>query len=151
MSRQFLRSICKLLVGVLLFAQMAVSAYACPGFATLVTGSTMAQAGNSSLLASDTAAPVAETPIADKAMTPCQEMAGTMDPSFANLCAEHCRQGQQSDHAATLAIPAVLLSTLYLLPAATEPPIAARPPAQTLSALAEAAAPLAILHCCFRI
>lgn len=146
MPRQILRSICKLLVGVLLFAQLAVSAYACPGFAMLATASASAQAGDNSSGASDSNAAVA-----NQAMTPCQEMAGTMDPSFANLCAEHCHQGQQSDHATTLALPAVLLTALYLMPAATEPPVAQRPPAQTLSALAEATAPLAILHCCFRI
>lgn len=146
MTRQCLRSICKLLVGVFLFAQMAVSAYACPGIAMLGTVSASVQSTDPTALRDES-----DTQVAAKAMTPCKEMAGAMDPSFANLCAEHCRQGQQSDHAATMAVPAVLLSALYVMPAAVEPPVAQRPPAQTISALAEAAAPLAILHCCFRI
>jgi len=82
--------------------------------------------------------------------TACAGMAG-MDPELTNLCAEHCRQGQQSDQAATLTVPAALLSALYTTPPAPEPVVAPRPAAAATSALAAASPPLAILHCCFRI
>ena len=81
----------------------------------------------------------------------CEDMAGAMDSSFANLCAEHCHQGQQSDHTATLTVPAVLLTALYLTPLAPEPLAAPRPAADATSALVAASPPYTILHCCFRI
>ncbi len=88
---------------------------------------------------------------ADLQMADCAGMAGPMDPEFANLCAEHCHHGQQSDRAATLTVPAALLTALYITPLAPEPAVAPRPAADTTSALAAASPPLAILHCCFRI
>ncbi len=81
----------------------------------------------------------------------CADMAGPMDPEFANLCAEHCHHGQQSDQTATLTVPAVMLTALYITPLPPEPFVAPRPAAAATSALAAASAPLAILHCCFRI
>jgi len=84
-------------------------------------------------------------------MANCDDMAGVMDPSFANLCAEHCHQGQQSDQAATLTVPAVLLSALYVTPLAPEPTAVPRPSADATSALVAASPPHTILHCCFRI
>ena len=144
MTRRFLRSVCKLLVGVVLLAQMAVSAYACPGLAA------------AKMQMSSAAAVVGDQPgvpggAAVQAMTYCEDMAGVMDSSFANLCAEHCHQGQQSDHAATVSVPAVLLNALYVTPLAPEPTAAPRPAADATSALVAASPPHAILHCCFRI
>ncbi len=81
----------------------------------------------------------------------CEDMAGSMEPDFANLCAEHCRHGQQSDQSVTLTVPAALLTALYITPLATEPAVRLRPAADTISALTAATPPLAILHCCFRI
>ncbi len=46
----------------------------------------------------------------------CADMVMAPDPDFANLCAEHCHYGHQSDHAASLAVPAALLTALYLTP-----------------------------------
>lgn len=144
MSRHFLRSICRMLIGVVLLAQMAVSAYACPGLAgaKMQMSSAAAVAGGQ---------PSASDDGTVQAMPNCDDMAGAMDPSFANLCAEHCHQGQQSDQAATLTVPAALLSALYITPLAPEPAATPRPAADATSALVAASPPHTILHCCFRI
>lgn len=130
MTRHFLRMVSRALIGVVLLAQLMVSAHACPG------------------LSPDAArAATAMQPMAN-----CDDMAaGQMDPEFAALCAAHCHQGQQSDQAATLAAPAVLLTALYLAPLRPEPLVAPRPAAAAMGALVVASPPHTILHCCFRI
>jgi hypothetical protein len=134
MTRSFLRTICRMLIGVVLFAQLAVSAYACPG---------LSGAGAQSM---DT-----DMAAAAPAGMHCEDMAGSMDASSTNLCAEHCRQGHQSDQAATLTVPVALLTALYTLPLAPEPPAPTpRHAAEVGSALAAISPPHAILHCCFR-
>jgi len=147
MSRSFLRSVCRVLIGVVLLAQMAVSAYACPGLATGATMNTPTASPVSTV--DDVSKDIATT--AMEQATDCAGTAGPMDPEFANLCAEHCHHGHQSDQAATLTVPAVLLTALYITPLAPEPFVAPRPAAAATSALAAASPPLAILHCCFRI
>ena len=142
MTRSFLRSVSRLLIGVVLMAQMAVSAYACPGLA--VTTMQMASA------VADDQAGVSDAAAA-QTMTDCAGMAGGMDPSFPNLCAEHSHQGKQSDQAPTLTVPAVLLSALYVTAFALEPTAVPRPAAVVTSALVAASPPHTILHCCFRI
>ncbi len=145
MTRHFPKRVCRAVIGVVFFAQLAVSAYACPGLARAVdmqVGATAVADANSN---DDTSA------TADSQPMDCASMAGPMDPEFANLCAEHCRHGQQSDQAGTLTVPTVLLTALYFTPLAPEPVVAPRPAADTTSALAVASPPLAILHCCFRI
>jgi len=144
-TRRFLRAICRVLIGVLLLAQLAVSAYACPALqsAAMPTPSTAARDGD----ASDAA--IAAT---DRQAPDCDGMAaGTMDSDLANLCAEHCHHGQQSDQAATLSVPVALLTALYVAPLAAQPEIRPRPAADAASALVAASPPHAILHCCFRI
>ncbi len=145
MTRHFLRQICRALIGVVLFAQLAVSAYACPGLARAahmpMGGVAVADANPHAA----TAATAVSQPM------DCASMAGPMDPEFANLCAEHCHHGQQSQQASTLTVPAALLNALYVTPLAPEPVVAPRPAADTTSALVAASAPHAILHCCFRI
>jgi hypothetical protein len=149
-----MRSVCRVLIGAVLIAQMAVSAYACPG---LSPGASMNASMNAAMnppmpsAASIDSAANAPAVSNDRHAGDCAGMAGPMDPEFTNLCAEHCRQGQQSDQAATLSVPAVLLTALYTTPLAPEPAAAPRTAANTTSALAAAAPPLAILHCCFRI
>lgn len=141
MTRRFLRLVCRALIGAVLFAQMAVSAYACPGLLAAAT-MTVPMAATAENAASAAPAPP---------MMNCEDMAMPMDAAFPNLCAEHCHQGQQSDQAATLTVPAALLTELYITPPAPEPIVAPRPAAATASALDAASPPLAILHCCFRI
>lgn len=132
MTRQVLRALCRALVGVVLFAQLAVAAYACPGLSA-ASGMTMQQAAPGPMAAH------------------CDDMAGAMDASFAKLCAEHCHQGQQSDHAASLTVPAAVLTALYFTPLAPEPLAAPRPAADASRAWVAAPVPYTILHCCFRI
>ncbi|MDZ7854801.1 hypothetical protein [Sphaerotilus sp.] len=147
MKRSFLLTICRMLIGVVLFAQFAVAAYACPGLSVAGTpkpGMVIPVVAEVQSMGTD------RVSITLAAMD-CDDMAGSMDPSSANLCAEHCRQGHQSDQAATLTLPAALLTALYRLPLAPEPPaLSPRQAAEEVSALAAASPPHAILHCCFR-
>ena len=136
MPTRLLRTIARALIGVVLLAQLAVSAYACPG-APAATGMTMASGAGAAATGN--------------AMPDCEGMTAATDPAFAALCAEHCHHGQQSDHAATLAVPVPVLSALYPVQPAPEPGVAPRPAAAATSALAGAFPPHAILHCCFRI
>jgi hypothetical protein len=135
MTRGLLRSLARGLIGVLLVAQLAVAAYACPGLAAKAPDTATASAG---------AAMGGQMP-------GCDDMVGAMDPDSANLCAEHCKQGSQSDQASSLTVPVALLTALYAttpgLPGRAPP----RPTAATLSALVAASPPHTILHCVYRI
>lgn len=148
MTRRFLRTVCRALIGVVLMAQVAISAYACPGLSAGAATMTMPVSAQASM---DADTDKALKAAAGQQNMNCEDMVGAMDPSFANLCAEHCHQGQQSDHAATLTVPEALLTALYVTPPAPGPSIAPRPAANAINALAAASPPLAILHCCFRI
>lgn len=135
MTRGLLRILARGLIGVLLLAQLAVAAYACPGLAAK---------------APDTAAASAAAAL-DAQMPGCDDMVGAMDPESANLCAEHCKQGNQSDQASTLTVPVALLTALYTTTPALSGKVPPRPAATTLSALVAASPPHAILHCVYRI
>jgi hypothetical protein len=113
--------VARLLIGVLVLAQMAVAAYACPSSTGDVTVNAVA-------------------------MPDCDQV----DTDVTQLCLEHCRFGQQSaDHSPAPAPLPALLTPLYSLPPAADaaapglrltadaPPGAVDPP-HTL------------LHCCLR-
>lgn len=131
--RALSKSICLVLVGVFLFAQLAVAGYACPGF-----GQPVGQTVDLKPVDSDSAMPGG-----------CDQM----DPQAANLCAEHCKFGQQSSNPAPAPLAMAPMSALrYVLPAvdiggieaagvvqAPDPLLAAAPPPHT------------ILHCVLRI
>jgi hypothetical protein len=140
-TRTFLRRVSAGLAGVLLCAQMAIAAYACPGLASAATDAPAA--------ALAAAAPVA-APMAN-----CDGMNGAMgaalDPAAPNLCAEHCKYGQQSDQASTLNVPAAVMALLYCAPVASAKAAPPRPAAASLSALVAASPPHAIAHCVYRI
>ena len=144
MTRRLLRMVGRALIGTLLFAQMAIAAYACPG---LFAGSSGEPQTMSSTMPADDLAMRS-----DQQATTCadMDMTGAADPSSANLCAEHCRYGQQSDHAPTLTVPVVLLTTLFITPYATDVATPPRPAAAVSTALASVDPPHAILHCCIR-
>ncbi|MCW5661886.1 MAG: hypothetical protein KIT60_29640 [Burkholderiaceae bacterium] len=140
LTRSFLRRMAACLAGVLLSAQLAVAAYACPGIAAAL-GAEPQQAS----------APVAA---ASTPMPGCEGMNGATgaayDPAAPNLCAEHCRYGKQSDQSATLNVPAAVLALLYATPTRPEKgPM--RPAAAPISALVAASPPHAIAHCVYRI
>ncbi len=146
MTRSFLRVVSRGLVGVVLFAQMAIAAYACPGLSAvsktdMVMSAVLVLPGEGSVASGRT----------DAMASNCDDMSGSMDPSSANLCAEHCKYGQQSDQSSTVTVPAALLTELYVTPSV--PDTAALPPsaAATLSARVAASPPHAILHCVLRI
>lgn len=146
MSRRLLRSVAGVLIGILLFAQIAVAAYACPGMSSPV-GMQMSSMELADGNSGDAAVPVASIQIANY-----EDMAmGAMDTQNVNLCAEHCHYGQQSDQASTLTVPATFLMALYITPLVPVPVTALYPAAATTSALVTASPPRTILHCCFRI
>ena len=152
MTRAFRRVVCRALIGVMLFAQFAVAAYACAEFES---SARPAQPVSSVTAQADVAAfgesgSVAATASVVGGLMDCDQMFGSLDPASPNLCAEHCRHGQQSDQTATPALPVVVLSSLYTVPAVPQASPPARSSAASDSARAAAATPLAILHCRFR-
>lgn len=147
MTRNVLRMIARGLVGVVLFAQMAVASYACPDVAAaLAAGKPLPVSSASQGEANDSSSASTNLWTIN-----CDDMAGTMDRSSANLCAEHCRYGQQSDQASTVSVPAAMLTVLYITPLPPEAAVPSRPAAAMMSALAAAFPPHAILHCVYRI
>lgn len=114
----------------LLFMQLAVAGYACPG-----SGSKIAEA-----------AAMAE------AGMPCAEsMPLTMDDQQPNLCHAHCQAGQQSADKHQVPLPVAIdgfpadFSLQVALPTFSEAPLQA-PHLQRTTA-----PPVAIRNCCFRI
>ena len=136
MTRRWVRCMAQGLVGVLLFAQMAIAAYACPGRSPAAAGTPQ----------------MATATVHTVQMANCDDMAGAMDAASATLCAEPCKYGQQSDQAPTLNVPVAVLTALYATPPVVE--MAALPPraaAASISALVAASPPHTVLHCVFRI
>jgi len=143
MRRNWVRAVARGLVGVVLMAQLAIAAYACPALS-------VAKVANvPEALASEMGAAEPGMPMAGGAN--CDDMAGgSIDPSAPNLCAEHCKVGQQSDQAQTITVPAVVLTPLYATPLVPQTALPPRIAAATMSALVAASPPHAILHCVFR-
>lgn len=141
LSRSLTSQICRVLIGVLLFAQLAVSAYACPGL-TPKAASMGADMGMSMPIAH-------QATDSDKAASGCNQM----DPDAANLCLEHCRAGHQSSDTAPVPVHfAATPALLYVIPA--EPELLAGSSPSLLAAdplISSAPPPHAILHCVLRI
>ena len=159
MKRSFVRGLARLLAGVLFLAQLTVAAYACPGLSSAIAASArMGQMQPMTQLLAAAAPQVEASSDPDAAamaaqMPNCSDMAGAMDPDSANLCAEHCKYGQHSDHAPTLTVPAVILNALYTTPVV---PLALLPGCAAaltgaMGAPMAVSPPHAILHCVFRI
>jgi len=129
LTRVLTKRICRALIGVFAFAQIAVAGYACPAAGPSTGQPTEAITGH-------------------EAMPDCEHV----DSAAANLCGEHCKFGQQSSNPApTLDAMAPLASVLYVLrslDAAIADGIGATPPDPLLAA---APPPHAILHCVLRI
>ena len=139
MSRASTRFIARLLVAVLLLAQWSIAAYACPGLGS----ATPAMRIGPAMVAAPAATAEAEMP-------GCTGMVAALDQDATNLCAEHCKVGQQSHEVPAVSVPQPWLSALYavpLVPLALPP---ARPWTSTLDALVAASPPLAVLHCIYR-
>jgi hypothetical protein len=132
-SRSFNRLLGKALIAAILFAQTAISAYACP-----------------SLLDRDVKKVTREV-VAVSMLADCDQMSGALDPAAPNLCWAHCHNHEQSaDHAdVPMLLPALFVALYWLAaPAMAEP--RTRPP-ETSVLHAALPPPHAILHCCFRI
>jgi hypothetical protein len=126
LPRALSKLICRVLIGVFLFAQLAVAGYACPGL-----GQAPAQAVEARAMPAG-----------------CDQM----DRDSANLCAEHCHFGQQSSDIAPMPVaiaPAAAL--MYMLPVDHEAHLAARRLPSADSLLVAAPPPHAILYCVLRI
>lgn len=132
MKRFTRQSISRLLIAVIVFAQISVAAYACPGQPKID--------------------PVAVTMTASPDMeSDCDHMNGSLDRDAPNLCAAHCHNDEQSsDHAAVPDLPPTLFSTLYWLTAETPVTCPSSAPCDVVLHAA-LSPPHAILHCCFRI
>ena len=138
-----------MLIGVLLFAQFAVSTYACPG---LKAADSMANGGAVDITVDISLAAAAGVIAAQPA--PMSPRCDQMDPDAINLCAAHCQQGQQAtDTAPASVVGAAVLAVLYFLP--FEPQLALgsgrSSPTQDAQWAAAPEPPHAILHCVFRI
>ena len=133
MTRSFKQWVGRGLIGLLLFAQLAIAAYACPPQLQALADAAIAQQQ--------------EMPGVN-----CEQMAGPADDAAPNLCAEHCRFGEQlGAQPLPQPLPALMVS-LYVLPptpAETRMPVS-WPATPSLEDLAEAFPPHAILHCCLR-
>ncbi len=156
MNRGFVRGLARCLAGVLFLTQMTVAAYACPGLSPTIAAGALAGHMQPMAQRSSPAAPPVEVSsdpgaAATAAQMPdCSDMASAMDPDAANLCAEHCKYGQQSDHASTLTVPAVILNALYTTPVVPPAPLPCSAAARMCTPVATSP-PHAILHCVFRI
>ena len=156
MKRSFVRGLARCLASVLFLAQMTIAAYACPGLSSSITAG--APMGQMQPMAQTSAAAAPQFEVSSDPgsaamaaqMPDCSDMAGGMPPDAANLCAEHCKYGQQSDHASTLTVPAVILNALYTSPVVLPTPLPRSAAALTGKPVA-ASPPHAILHCVFRI
>lgn len=132
LSRTLNQLICRVLVGVFLFAQLAVSGYACPVPGQPASQTVEMQSAQTGAMPAD-----------------CDQI----DQKAPNLCAEHCKVGQQSHDTAPLpVVMAPALSLLYVLPGEAQAiEAAAAPHASSDPLLAATPPPHAILHCVFRI
>jgi hypothetical protein len=155
MTRGMRQLIARWMILVLVLTQFAVSAYACPSYSQM--GLTGQQPQTSSIAAVDDAmgmhGPKAATASdsSQSAMLNCDSMRGRLDAAAPNLCDACCHHDQQPDHASSLAAPALILNSLYAVPAAITAPIPARFDAPSSSDLAAAAPPRTVLHCCWQI
>jgi len=140
-SLRLRRWIARLLLGALLFAQLAVAAYACP---TLIPATPQLYEAPSAMSAPNASA---------TGFTAGDALGGVFsDTEQPGLCLAHCQSGQQN--ADTKPAPGVPLAMMY----AAYPLEAAHPaavsgldrPIETGLTL-QTDPPHAILHCCFRL
>lgn len=131
LTRALNKLICRVLIGVVLFAQFAVASYACP--------SGMAMGAGSMHQSSVDAADLLSSSPSD------------LDRQTPNLCAEHCKIGHQSSDAAPAPVVAFpVLDLLYALPQPDDAGAVALSAAVPDPLLAVPPPPHAILHCVFR-
>ena len=138
MTRKFLRRVARALVGVMLFAQLAVAAYACPKLLPV------AAAAQDLVVAPHIAVSGGQTRTTDCAG---MDMTAEPDTGSSALCVEYCRSGQQSDQTAKVSVPIQPLTALYSMPRVPEFVAPSRQAAASPSALIAASPPPTIRHC----
>ena len=114
----------------LLFMQLAVARYVCPGeLAQLSTAQSSAQS-----------------------RAPCTEpMNSTVDTTQPNLCKAHCEASQQSAQTAKLPLIALIEFPRVFPVESADPMRLVASPAQAPLLTRTTAPPLSVRHCCFRI
>ncbi|MEO7853264.1 MAG: hypothetical protein ABIR94_13555 [Rubrivivax sp.] len=137
MRRSLLRTMARWTVGVLLFGQLAIAAHACQVLADAGMGQ---QPFNAVLVEDQRGATDAAS------MAGCADMSSP-DRASPNLCVEHCRFGQQSDHTLSVVVPVAWPMVLYDLRLPSIAKVGPQPPVPSLSDLVAASPPHAILHC----
>lgn len=139
-----------MLIGLFVFAQLSVAAYACPD----LPGSVARHSGNEP---SASVEMVSDTTGADGSAhglhTSGEHRYAGMDPGSPNLCMGHCQAGNQAaDYTPAPTVSPALMTVMYTLPPAEEA-VAARGLRTSLLVGGPPGAsepPHAILHCCFR-
>jgi len=142
LSRRWISRLACLLIGVFLFGQLAVAAYACPGMSSTRIPEPMA-------IGSDQAnddRPASTAPDSD-----CGAMGVAFDPAAPNLCAEHCKFGGQGDRTAYAGAPEAVPVVLYPAPPTLAVAHLPRSVASSRTVPVAASPPHAILHCVYRI
>ena len=114
----------------LLFMQLAVASYSCPGAASKA---------------------VEMTDMAQAAMPCAESMASTMDDQQPNLCHAHCQAEHQSADKYQVPAPVALTDIGPSFIALRLIPVPLGAPLQAPLLVRTTAPPLAVRHCCFRI
>ncbi len=134
------RFVARLLVGVLLFAQMAVAAYACP---VMLNGSAN-RPGHSEFMGMGDVVALHSSGM--------EANSGGMESGLPNLCFGHCQFGyQNADSTSSPTPPVAILTSVYTLPSLEQSAGLARPTATASGPPSLADPPHAILHCCLRL
>lgn len=148
------RSIRRLLLGVLVSAQLVIAAHACAGNSPMLTRSQDQAAGAViAALQLDPTAPGAPAPGASGNPGDGTDAGCTrVDPALPNLSIGRGPCGQQSaDLGSALVLPAALLTPLYTLSPLGEMSERIGPASRARGSPAVADPPHATLHCCLRI
>lgn len=149
------RPVIRSMIGVLMFAQMAIAAYACPNLpkATLAGAGAGMQSQVQEVMPADANHLIQASPAMGAANAShskpvdCEEV----DVEAPNLCAEYCKQGQQrADHTPTSTIAPLILTELYSLMQSTAAPMAEAAYYVPGMLLRAEGPPHAIEHCCLR-
>lgn len=139
-TRQLLRFVARLLVGLLLYAQLAIGAYACPKPSFDAVGT------------SDVAMAASATMLEAQEAGVAPELTWHMDSAQPGLCAAHCQSGHQNIDVKPAPSPVLALMAGYFT---LEPNAQGAghgwPAGLANSPPPQADPPHAILHCCFRI
>ena len=145
-TRSLSRFIARLLVGVMVLAQMAVAAHACTGLSGFEVSGARDSGGWQSAIGFDA------TGAATTASADCDARHDLLDSAQPNLCVAHCQFGQQNSGGNPVPdIPAALSVSPYLRVKPVMPGWLVRASMVQHDPPLVVDQPHAIQHCCFRI